>query len=1118
MEVAQIAHLLSETLSPDGHVVRTASEALDRLSQLPGFPFSLLSIATGGENHGRKVAAATYLKNFTRRSINEDGTLSSKVSKEFKDQLMRALLQVEPAVLKVLIEAFRAIVVAEFMKQNSWPELVPDLLAAIQNSNLFSNTADCKWNTINSLTVLHALLRPFQYFLNSKVAKEPVPPQLEQIAKEVLVPLIAVFHHLVEKALAIHDRTEMEMEKILLTVCKCIYFAVRSHMPSALAPLLPSFCRDLIAILGSLSFECSVTIEDGYLMRLKTGKRSLLIFCAFISRHRKYSDKLMPDIINCVLNIVKYSKKTSELNFLSERIVSLAFDVISHVLETGPGWRLVSPHFTFLLDSAIFPALVLNEKDISEWEEDAEEYIRKNLPSDLEEISGWREDLFTARKSAMNLLGVISMSTVTTQYSSINVFEPSLLTSSVVYVFCLVPQGPPIGNSSNGSSTASKRKKSEKNKRYSQRRFMGELFVLPFLSKFPIPSDANASQPKILNDYFGVLMAYGGLQDFLRVQEPGYISTLVYNRVLPLYTISACLPYLLATANWVLGELAPCLREEMSADVYSSLLKALAMPDKGDTSCYPVRVSAAGAIAALLENDYAPPEWLPLLEVVIGRIGNGDEESSLLFQLLSSIVEAVDENVAVHIPYIVSALVGTITKLIPANPEPWPQVVERGFAALAVMAQSWENLLPEEIEQNELSEKWTSGRATIGRAFSALLQHAWLSPMYQSDREGEGSNTASCIDDSSTLLLSIMLSVSGSNVLLELKVSELLLVWANLIADCYAWDESENLSIFDCIKDVVNLHSKYGLKNFLVGRMLSPPAPPVPQRSIIEGIGGFVSEAISQYPSATWRACSCVHILLHVPSYSFDADGVKQSLVIAFSRAAFCRFREIRSNPCSLWKPLLVAIASCYLCYPDVVEEILEKGECGGFTIWASALGFLLTSSYESGLSEKSEIKLIVIALAQVVEQLGLRKPSSGVLRDCFTSLLEASARLKEVQEEKEEAEQDDEEDDDDDDDETSDYDEESEPEEQEETEEEFLDRYAKAAVALENGTVIEEGDVEDQEHETELGSLEEVDERKVVLSLIEKYHHALIQGQTLPLELISRFLNAYPECSLYFQ
>jgi hypothetical protein len=35
------------------------------------------------------------------------------------------------------------------------------------------------------------------------------------------------------------------------------------------------------------------------------------------------------------------------------------------------------------------------------------------LVLEQEEISGWREDLFTARKSAINLLGVISVSKVT---------------------------------------------------------------------------------------------------------------------------------------------------------------------------------------------------------------------------------------------------------------------------------------------------------------------------------------------------------------------------------------------------------------------------------------------------------------------------------------------------------------------------------------------------------------------------------------------------------------------------------------------------------------------------------------------------------------------------------
>jgi len=38
-----------------------------------------------------------------------------------------------------------------------------------------------------------------QYFLNPKVAKEPVPQQLEQIAAEILVPLQVTFHHFADK-------------------------------------------------------------------------------------------------------------------------------------------------------------------------------------------------------------------------------------------------------------------------------------------------------------------------------------------------------------------------------------------------------------------------------------------------------------------------------------------------------------------------------------------------------------------------------------------------------------------------------------------------------------------------------------------------------------------------------------------------------------------------------------------------------------------------------------------------------------------------------------------------------------------------------------------------------
>ncbi|KAK6930334.1 Importin-beta, N-terminal domain [Dillenia turbinata] len=1090
MEISQIAHLLNNTLNPDGNVVHKSTESLDRLSlSSPNFAFSLLSLATDGESRGLRIAAATYLKNFTRRNIDVNNP-ASRVSKEFKDGLVRALLKAELPVSKVLVEAFRVIVVAEFVNSNLWPELVPELRSVIQNSDLINNDANSDWKTINALVVLQALVRPFQYFLNPKVANEPVPPQLEILSSEILVPLQAAFHQLVEKALGNHDRMESDIERFLLVVCKCIYLSVRSHMPSALVPHLPLFCHDLFGILGSLSFE-SDTSEDGYLLRLKTGKRGLLIFCSLVTRHRKYSDKLMPNIIKCASAIVRHSSKISKLDFLSERVLSVAFDVISHVLETGPGWRLVSPHFSSLLDLAIFPALVMNEKDVLEWEDEPDEYIRKNLPSDLEEISGWREDLFTARKSALNLLGVISMS-----------------------------KGP-RGATNNNSLASYKRKKGERKKINDGCRSMGELLVMPFLSKFPIPSDVNATQSKIVNDYYGVLMAYGGLQEG---QRPEYIATLIRTRVLPLYMKLSCFSYLVATANWLLGELASCLPEEMSKDVYSSLLTALAYSDVGEVCCYPVRASAAGAIAGLLENEYYPPEWLPLLHAVIDRIGKDDDETSILFQLLSTVVEAGDENITIHIPSIISSLIDTISSYITPGQETWPQVVEQGFSALAVMAQSWEDTVPEDFEQDKSSEKWVTGRRTIARAFSDLLQKAWLVSMLPMENEDSVPlPSQSSMDDLSTLLCSIMRSVTERSMISELKLSELLVIWANVIAEWHAWEELEDLSIFDCIKEVVNLDTKFGLENFLFKRLPPPPAPPVPQRSIVEAIGAFVSNAISQYPSAMWKACSCVHLLLHLPKYSFETEDVKQALVIAFSRAAFSRFREEQKKPNPLWKPLLLVLSSCYLCYPDIVMRFLDKDEEKGFRLWLSALSFISTSSYEHGMLQEPEIKLIVMALLKVVEQqLETVNQDKGLLQQSITSFMEAFIRLREVQKEQEDEEEEDEDKNDNDgegdnEEDEDDDDEDSEEEVHEETEEEFLDRYAKAAAALENGTIVEEGDVEDQEQELELGGLEEVDLEGTVQSLLERYQQVLVQGQALPQHLISSFLDTFPEYSVFF-
>ncbi|PWZ26664.1 40S ribosomal protein S4 [Zea mays] len=423
------------------------------------------------------------------------------------------------------------------------------------------------------------------------------------------------------------DGTNLEYEQLLLITCKCMYFTVRSYMPSRVKQILPSFCKDMFCILDSLNFNS--LIEDGSTMKLRIAKRCLIIFCALVTRHRKHTNNQMPHIVNCAIKISKQSIHLS-------------------------GWRLVSPHFSSLLDSAIFLALALNEKDIEEWEEDTDEYMQKNLPSELDDISGWTEDLFTARKSAINLLGVIALS-----------------------------KGPPV------ASAASKRKKGDKNKGKSEMSSIGELLVIPFLSKFPIPSHGEDASSVAVQNYFGVLMAYGGLQDFL-TEKKDLTITLIRNRILPLYSLDPCSPYLISTANWVIGQLAICLPEDMSSSIYQSLMKALTMEYVEDITCYPVCASASGAIAELIENSYVPPDWLILLQVnsyvppdwlillqvVLKRISTGDEnESALLFKLLGTIVEGGQEKVLSHIPKIVSNIASTVMELLSPVPDPWPQVV-----------------------------------------------------------------------------------------------------------------------------------------------------------------------------------------------------------------------------------------------------------------------------------------------------------------------------------------------------------------------------------------------------------------------------------------------------------
>lgn len=242
MEVSrdQIAQWFSDTVGHHEAAVRSATANLEAVESSPGFAMCVLLLSAGGQDQGQRTAAATYLKNYIRNHWSRGGPAQLNERLEFRNQLVHVILEVDAPVLKLLAEAFHLVIVNDFVRENTWPELVPSLRTAIQNSNLVNAASSLQWKTLNALLALQTIIKPFQYFLNPKVAREPVPEQLELIAKEVLVPSYGIFHHFVEQAVAFKG-IAVENVHVLLTLCKCFHLAVRSHMPSALIPSLASW-------------------------------------------------------------------------------------------------------------------------------------------------------------------------------------------------------------------------------------------------------------------------------------------------------------------------------------------------------------------------------------------------------------------------------------------------------------------------------------------------------------------------------------------------------------------------------------------------------------------------------------------------------------------------------------------------------------------------------------------------------------------------------------------------------------------------------------------------------------------------------------------------------------
>jgi hypothetical protein len=76
------------------------------------------------------------------------------------------------------------------------------------------------------------------------------------------------------------------------------------------------------------------------------------------------------------------------------------------------------------------------------------------------------------------------------------------------------------------------------------------------------------------------------------------------------------------------------------------------------------------------QDDYKPARWLPLLQAAVAGARNKEEsEAAISLQLLATVAEVGEDDVAPHVPDITAAVQEEICQHIPPHPEPWPMVI-----------------------------------------------------------------------------------------------------------------------------------------------------------------------------------------------------------------------------------------------------------------------------------------------------------------------------------------------------------------------------------------------------------------------------------------------------------
>jgi len=388
-QLEQLADILQYTLSAQKEERNKAEEYLQSVENTANYGLLLLQLlTTDSVQPVIRTAAAVTFKNFVKRNWRIIEGENSKISDGDRDliktNIVELMLKSPESIQKQLSDAISIIGREDF--PDKWKDLIENLTAHMKVD------ANLNLRTVNGvLQTAHSLFKRFRYEFKS----QNLWLELAFVLSKFAEPLLLLFKHLISE-IPNHVNNVADLKpifEVITMICKLFYCLNYQDLPEFFEDNIKDWMEPFHMLIVT-EFKALETDDDDEVGPLEKIRSHI---CDNITLYaQKYDEEFAPYLPNFVGAIWNLLVSTG-IKVKHDLLVSNAIQFLASVCERPHYKDLFAAPDTLqsICEKVIVPNMMFREADEELFEDNAEEYIRKDIEG---------SDSDTRRRSACDLV------------------------------------------------------------------------------------------------------------------------------------------------------------------------------------------------------------------------------------------------------------------------------------------------------------------------------------------------------------------------------------------------------------------------------------------------------------------------------------------------------------------------------------------------------------------------------------------------------------------------------------------------------------------------------------------------------------------------------------------